>query len=260
MGREFRSGGAEASNGAINRPGVVCSLLSWRQASPSRRRPGTRLSSRFGAQPRPRLVRPAIDGSDVFALTAEHQLLKVSLDDGSELWRVKTGEQGITYGHALALTCGSVLVGEYDLVAVDRVTGRRHGGLSRATATLQVPTWAMCTKRSCSRDPRPDTCTRSTRRAGRSEWTAIIDHQGESTVYWPRVEDGLVIAGFTRHAAPSSGGLVALNVADGRERWRFDFPRRAVSTHMAGGPVMAGDLVVAASGDGQIWAVDLQQW
>ena len=37
---------------------------------------------------------PAIDGNDVFALTADHQLVKVSLDEGSELWRVKTGEEG----------------------------------------------------------------------------------------------------------------------------------------------------------------------
>ena len=49
---------------------------------------------------------------------------------------------------------------------------------------------------------------------------------------------------------------MGLSVADGRERWRFDFPRRAVSTHVTGGPVIAGDVVVAASGDGQIWAVD----
>jgi len=50
----------------------------------------------------------------------------VSLRDGSELWRVGTGEEGVTYGHALAVTAESVLVGEYDVVAFDRVTGRRQ--------------------------------------------------------------------------------------------------------------------------------------
>jgi outer membrane protein assembly factor BamB len=199
---------------------------------------------------------PAIGGGDVFALTAEHQLLKVSLADGSEQWRVETGEQGVTYGDTLALTSGSVLVGEYDVVAIDRVTGRRRWRFVPREGYAPGPYVGDVHQEVVFAGSASGHLYAIDTRAGRSVWTAIIDHQGESTVYWPRVEDGLVIAGFTRHAPPSSGGLVGLSVADGRERWRFDFPRRAVSTHMTGGPVMAGDVVVAASGDGQLWAVD----
>ena len=199
---------------------------------------------------------PAVGGDDVFALTADHHLLKVSLAGGSEQWRVETGEQGVTHGAALALASGFVLVGEYDIIAIDRTSGRRQ--------------WTFVPRRGYAPGPylgdvHHDVAFAGSAsghlyaidaRTGRAEWTAVVDPEGESTVYWPRLDGTAVIAGFTRHAAPSGGGLVALDVTDGRERWRFDFPRRTVSTHMAGGPVVAGDVVVAASGDGQIWAVD----
>jgi len=46
----------------------------------------------------------------------------------------------------------------------------------------------------------------------------------------------------------------------GYRRWSramaFHIPSHGISTHLAGGPVIAGDLVVAASGDGRIWAMD----
>jgi outer membrane protein assembly factor BamB len=200
---------------------------------------------------------PAIGGEDVFALTADHQLLKVSLRDGSELWRVGTGEEGVTYGHALAVTPESVLVGEYDITAFDRVTGRRQ--------------WAFVPRTGYAPGPylgdvdRGDLAFAGSAsghlyaldiRTGRPRWTAVVDRDQESTVYWPRTDGSQVIAGVTHHAAPSRGAVVALDIEDGRERWRFTFPSRGVSTHLAGGPVVAGELVVAASGDGSVWAID----
>ena len=200
---------------------------------------------------------PAIDGNDVFALTADHQLLRVSLDDGSELWRVKTGEEGTTYGHALAVTSLSVLVGEYDLVAVDRITGRRQWTFVPRDGYAPGPYLG-----DVHRDNIALTGSASGHvyalnvRTGRVEWTAVVDPEQESTVYAPRVSGRQVVAGFTHHSAPTRGGLVALDVTDGHERWRFAFPHKATSTHLAGGPVVAGELVVAASGDGRVWAVD----
>ena len=202
---------------------------------------------------------PAIDGNDVFALTADHQLLRVSLDDGSELWRVKTGEEGTTYGHALAVTSLSVLVGEYDLVAVDRITGRRQWTFVPRDGYAPGPYLG-----DVHRDDIALTGSASGHvyalnvRTGRVEWTAVVDPDQESTVYAPRVDRRQVIAGFTHHGAPTRGGLVALDIVDGHERWRFAFPPQATSTHLAGGPVVAGELVAAASGDGRVWAVDRQ--
>ncbi len=202
---------------------------------------------------------PAIGGNDVFALTADHQLLKVSLDDGSELWRVKTGEEGTTYGHAIAVTSSSVLVGEYDLVAFDRITGRRlwtfvpRDGYAPGPYLGDVHREHIALTGSASGHVYALNV-----RTGRVEWTAVVDPEQESTVYAPRVDGRQVIAGFTHHSAPTRGGLVALDLTDGRERWRFAFPPQTASTHLAGGPVVAGDVVVAASGDGRVWAVDRQ--
>ena len=199
---------------------------------------------------------PAVDGGDVFALTAEHQLLKVSIVDGSEQWRVETGEHGVTYGDSLALTGSSVLVGEYDIVAIDRVTGRRRWTFVPLEGYAPGPYLGDVHQSVVFAGSASGHVYAIDTGAGRPVWTAVIDAAGESTVYRPRVASGLLLAGFTRHAAPSRGGVVALDSVGGRERWRFDFPSRAVSTHMTGGPVVAGDVVVAASGDGQIWAVD----
>jgi eukaryotic-like serine/threonine-protein kinase len=202
---------------------------------------------------------PAIGGNDVFALTADHQLLKVSLDDGSELWRVKTGEEGTTYGHALAVTSLSVLVGEYDLAAFDRITGRLRWTFVPRDGYAPGPYLG-----DVHRDEIALTGSASGHayalnvRTGLVEWAAVVDPDQESTVYAPRVDGRQVIAGFTHYSAPNRGGLVALDITDGRERWRFAFPPQSTSTHLAGGPVVAGEVVVAASGDGRIWAVDSQ--
>jgi outer membrane protein assembly factor BamB len=199
---------------------------------------------------------PVVGGDHVFALTADHQLLKVSLADGSEHWRVETGEQGVTHGTALALAAGSVLVGEYDIMAIDRTTGRRQWTFVPRTGYAPGPYLGDVHQDVAFAGSASGHLYAVDARSGRAEWTAAVDPEGDSTVYWPRLDGTTVIAGFTRHAAPSGGGLVALDIADGRERWRFDFPGRTISTHMTGGPVVAGDVVLAASGDGRIWAVD----
>jgi len=200
---------------------------------------------------------PVIAGDHVFALTADHQLVKVALADGSETWRVSTGEVGVTYGHALAVTSASVLAGEYDIVGIDRATGRRRWTFSPPVGYAPGPYLG-----DVDRDEVVFAGSASGHlyavdvRSGLLIWTTVVDQNLQSTIYSPRVDGSVVIAGFTQHAAPSGGGLVAVSVADGRERWRFRFPTRAVSTHLAGGPVIVGGLIVAASGDGQIWAVD----
>ena len=202
---------------------------------------------------------PAISGEDVFALTADHQLLKVSLSDGSELWRVGTGEEGVTYGHALTVTPDSVLVGEYDIAAFDRITGRRQWIFAPRTGYAPGPYLG-----DVERDEVAFAGSASGHlyaldvRTGQLRWTAIVDRGENSTVYLPRVNGNQVVAGFTHHAAPSAGGLVSVGIRDGQERWRFTFPTRTISTHLAGGPVIADDVIVAASGDGQVWGVDLQ--
>ena len=248
-----------------NRPGRP-SALSCTAATglhPADDRPGTRLPRRFGAPPRPRSVRPAVGGGDVFALTAEHQLLKVCARrrqramacrhrrTGRHVWRHPGADQWLSARSASTTSSRSI---------ESQADGEWRFAPARRLRSRAVP------RRRASRRPvrglrvRP-ACTRIDTQG----WPDAVDchHRppgGEHRLLAPRRPTDWSSQASPVMPHPSSGGLVALSLADGRERWRFDFPRRAVSTHVAGGPVVAGDVVVAASGDGQLWAVNLQQW
>jgi outer membrane protein assembly factor BamB len=98
-------------------------------------------------------------------------------------------------------------------------------------------------------------------RNGRARWSTLVVEggPGEATVFEPILADGLVAAGYSLYRIPTIGGLVALDAATGRLRWRAEFPRRAqaVPTNRTGGPVLIDDLLFASAGDGNIYAFDL---
>jgi len=82
-----------------------------------------------------------------------------------------------------------------------------------------------------------------------------------TSVFGPMTNGTVVVAGYTRFAAPDTGGLVAVDADTGRERWRFRFPARdgdPRGTYWAGGLALTGDLALGAASDGTIWAVDLR--
>lgn len=199
---------------------------------------------------------PAIDGHDVFALTADHSLIKLSLDDGSQLWRVETGEQGVTYGHALALTPQLVLVGEYDVVAFDRTTGRRAWKFSPTAGAAPGPYIGDVRDGLALTGSAAAFLHAVDANTGEVIWSTRVTPDDDATVYRPRIIGDTIVAGFTVHSAPARGGLVSVRMSDGRVRWRFDFPSGEHAAQMAGGPVEAADVVVASSTDGQVWAVD----
>jgi outer membrane protein assembly factor BamB len=70
---------------------------------------------------------------------------------------------------------------------------------------------------------------------------------------------GLVAAGYSVYRIPTIGGVVVLDAATGRIRWRTEFPRQApmVPTNRTGGPVLVDDMLVASAGDGNVYAFDL---
>ena len=210
--------------------------------------------------PEPTKGVPTAEGGDVFALTRDHHLLKVAAADGSLLWRVATGETSSTPGWATAVTPTQVLVGEYDLAAFDRVTGRRQWVFTPDNGHAPGPFLG---------DVRGDVAYTGSgsghlfavdTHTGTPRWQTAIDDSGRASVYWPRVAGTMVVAGYTRHdPIPNRGGLVGVNAADGRERWRFAFPpAETAATNLAGGPVVSGSLVLGASGDGRVWAVDTE--
>jgi outer membrane protein assembly factor BamB len=78
-------------------------------------------------------------------------------------------------------------------------------------------------------------------------------------VFQPTTDGTDVVAGYTTFSAPPVGGVVVLDPVTGRERWRASFPRASdplLGTGSNGGPILAGDLVIASSGDGTVYAFD----
>jgi outer membrane protein assembly factor BamB len=69
-----------------------------------------------------------------------------------------------------------------------------------------------------------------------------------------------VAVGYSTFGTVLRGGVVVVERKSGVVRWRYPFPPPAgdAPTGFGGGPVVTRDLVIAASGDGRIHALDLR--
>jgi outer membrane protein assembly factor BamB len=86
-----------------------------------------------------------------------------------------------------------------------------------------------------------------------------VASDGRTTIFQPATDAGDLVAGFTTFVAPNRGGVVLFDAATGNERWRISFPAAAdplLGTGSMGNPIFAGDVVVAASGDGTVYGID----
>jgi outer membrane protein assembly factor BamB len=93
---------------------------------------------------------------------------------------------------------------------------------------------------------------------GSLEWSARPIPDARTTIFQPVVEGDAVVAGYSTFGTPLVGGVVMVDARSGRERWHRGFPRSSPGqeTGFAGGPVVTGAVVIAASGDGWIHAFD----
>lgn len=202
---------------------------------------------------------PAVDNDEAFAITPDHMLLKVSVADGSVVWRTETGEYDHMPSPVIRLTPTQVLVGEYDLAAFDRTTGRRQWvfvpsqGHAPGPFLGDVHDGLVIAGSGSGHLYAVDT------HSGTPRWTSrlIVDH-GLVSMFRPKVTGDLIVVGYTRHDnLPVRAGVVAARLSDGREQWHFEFPPvDDIPMHLGGGPVVSGDLVVASSGDGRVWVLD----
>jgi len=208
--------------------------------------------------PLPVIGSPTVSGDEAYGLLEGHRLVKLSVADGSEIWRVPTQEFGTTYGRRVVTTEQSVLVGEYDIVSVDQATGRHRWTFSPATGYAPGPYLGEVVDGAAYAGSASGHLYAVDVATGRPQWVHEVDPRHEATVYAPRVSGGLVIAGFTEYDTPLRGGLIAVDRATGRPRWRFDFPARDVSMNFTSGSLVVQGEVVGSSGDGRIWGVDLE--
>ncbi len=207
---------------------------------------------------------PAVAGDAVFALRPDHRLVKLSATDGSVEWDVATGESGFTGGRRVVAAGDVVLAGEFEVAGFDIVTGRRRWqyeprvGHAFGIFLGDVDRDLIVTGSGSGHLAAIFTAD------GRERWVRAVAPP-KSSVYEPRVSGDLVIATYTDFTSiPLKGGVVAVSLSDGAERWRFAFPNDGSDSSRAGGPVVTDRHVVAASYDGRVFVLDRetgrQEW
>jgi len=202
---------------------------------------------------------PAIGGSRVYFLTAHHEVVAASLAGGEEVWRQTTGEPGTETLGSLVVLCGPVVVvGDHAIHGLDGATGGRRWRFSPGDdqgAGGYVGSGEQGVVFVGSRAGRLYAIDCAT---GQLRWAVLVSAAPETTVFQPIVDDDLVLAGFTTFGTPQSGGVVAVDRVSGRVRWTHALAGEHGAGGFAGGPVVSGRDVIAASGDGRLLGVTRQ--
>jgi outer membrane protein assembly factor BamB len=172
----------------------------------------------------------------------------------------RTGEPGTaTAGSRVVVSGGMAVAGDYNLVAFDLRTGDERWRF--APAVGYGPGIYLG-------DPTPETVLAGSpagrlyaiaSATGDVRWSGVIAADNVTTVFAPASDGGVVAAAYTTFRAPNTGGVVLFDLLTGRERWRAAFPRSAdrwLGTGSAGGPLLISEFVVAAAGNGVIYAFD----
>jgi outer membrane protein assembly factor BamB len=204
---------------------------------------------------------PISDGSSVYFLTREHELVAVSAATGEVSWTRRVGEPTTaTSGCNLVVSGPLIIVGDYDVSAFDRSTGelrwqfRPADGYGPGIYLGSVSGGFIVAGSPAARVYALDAST------GRLRWSTVFSDDGRTTVFPPVIVGGEIYASYTTFTAPPTGGVVAWSLTSGEEIWRRRFPdagdSAVGSTAAAGGPIGAGKLIIAADVVGRIHGFD----
>jgi outer membrane protein assembly factor BamB len=203
---------------------------------------------------------PASDSSTAYFLTKQHELLAIDATSGTVRWKRETGvDDEATWGSRVVLAGSVVVAGDYDVVAFDRTSGALRWRFS------PVDGYGPGIYLGAAADGLVFTGSPSGRlyaiddTSGEVRWSTLIEDDGTTTVFQPSADRGLVVAGYTTFSAPARGGIVALDVSTGHERWRAAFPRSdepSLGSAWAGGPLSIQNFIVAASSRGEVYGLD----
>lgn len=204
---------------------------------------------------------PAADPSTVYFLTAAHELQARHVDTGGLRWSVHTGEPGLTTaGSNVALAGDLVVAGDYNVVAVDRRDGVLRWRFTPTDGYAPGMYLGATNGDLVFAGSPAGRLYAIDHRTGTARWSYALAGGGDrTTMFQPVSEGNLVVSGYTTFAAPNSGGVVALEVATGREHWRTAFPpppRAGLDAGWAGGPVLTAEVVIATRADGVVVAFD----
>ncbi len=202
---------------------------------------------------------PALNAGTAYFLTRNHEVLAVDAESGQVRWKRNTGEPGDeTLGSSVIAAGHSIIVGDYTLIAMEAETGAPrwrfeppdgYGAGLYLGDTLGGDVFAGSPAGRLYSVGTLD---------GRLRWSAIVRAGAKTTVFQPAAQGDSVVAGYTTFGPVASGGALLVDRRTGREQWRKEFPPLAAgaSTGFGGGPVILDGMVVAASGDGTIYALD----
>lgn len=200
---------------------------------------------------------PAVDEAAVYTLSPGHTLVKRALSDGRELWRQSTGETDNTYGYRLAVAHTRVLTGEWDLAAFDADTGRHQWTFRPSEGEGYGQYMGAIDRDLVLAGSRSGHVAAVHITDGRTRWLRTVVADRESIVRPPVVDGSDVIAAYSVTRTPWRGGVVSLNLADGREQWRFVYPGAPDrDTSATGHAVITDHLVFVASQTGEVFALD----
>jgi outer membrane protein assembly factor BamB len=200
---------------------------------------------------------PAVYGHTAFFLSKRHELIALDVRTGQVKWRRQThGPGDTTAGTSVVVTPTEVIAGDGGLIAFSHAGVERwrsqasnfgNAGVYLGESAGGVLVAGSSVGRLWALDAR----------WGSVRWSLEVTKKRSTTVFAPIVADRIVVAPFTASDDLGSGGLVAADLATGRQIWLR-------SGAFAGGPLVAGALVLAAQRDGTIHAFDrhsgARQW
>ena len=204
---------------------------------------------------------PAADATTAYFVTKNHHVVALDIETGRERWKADTNEPGNeTFGFGAVVAGSIVAVGDYNVVAFERTTGELKwrfaptDGYAPGVYVGAVSDGVILTGSPAGRLYAIDAET------GNARWSTLVSDDGNTTVFAPVSNGQVVVAGFTEFSIPNRGGVVAADIKTGTMRWKASFPLPSeadLGTNSAGGPVLHEGFVIASSGDGVIYAFDL---
>jgi outer membrane protein assembly factor BamB len=164
-------------------------------------------------------------------------------------------------GSTIESTMDAVIVGDYDVLALDRRTGHLMWRFSPEDGYASGVYLGVVTEDSVYTGSPGGRLHAIDTSNGQPRWSLTLDEDHHTTVYQPIVDGGTVLAGFSVFGRPTRGGVVAVEARTGVERWRAYFPASSDAagertTAWAGGPVVWNHLVIAVASTGSIYMLD----
>jgi len=203
---------------------------------------------------------PTFDAATAYFVGSSHDLIAVDKATGAMRWRSTTSDPGASTNGTSAVIVGDVVaMGDLDIYGFDRQTGARrwlfhpsdgyYPGLFFLTTDGATIFAGSPSGRAYAIDGRTGSVT----------WTGVIATDNNTSVFNPVLANGQVFVCVKHFTTPvMTGGLVALNAITGAVQWSFEFAPPGGQGGCNRSPAVIGGLVVGASQDGHIYALNQQ--